>query len=73
MKYMNQVRKYGVGAVLMVGASSAFAALPAGTDAAIAGIQADGEALFALVFPVVLALLGLSVVISLTKRFGGKI
>lgn len=51
----------------------AAAALPASVGTTITGIQADGQAIFDLVFPVVGLFLGLSIIITLFKRFGKKI
>ena len=61
----------GLSLSLMVG--QAMAALPEGVGTAITGIQADGKAIFDLVFPVVAAFLGLAVVIKLFKRFTNKV
>lgn len=58
------------GLLVTVGAiGQAAAALPASVGTSIAAIQTDGQAIFDLVFPVVAALLGLTIVIKLFKRF----
>lgn len=57
--------------VTMVG--QAAAALPAFVATTVASIQADGQSIFDLIFPVVGAFLGLVIVIKLFKRFGNKI
>ena len=51
----------------------AMAALPASVATTITDIQTDGTSLFDLVFPVVAAFVGLSVVIKLFKRFSNKL
>lgn len=67
-------RKAGLaGVALAVMVNQAMAALPESVATSINAIKADGEALFALVFPVVATLLGLMVVIKLFKRFSNKI
>lgn len=62
-----------VAAATMLGLSVLFApvhaALPTGIDTAVAAIQTDAESLSAIVFPVMLAILGLFVIYKLTKRF----
>jgi len=61
------------GLLATVGAiGQAAAALPASVGTSIAAIQTDGQAIFDLVFPVVAALLGLTIVIKLFKRFSNK-
>jgi len=57
--------------MMMVGA--AHAELPASVATTITAIQTDGTSLFDLVFPVVAAFLGLSIVIKLFKRFANKV
>jgi len=59
-------------AALMGHVNDAAAALPAAVGTSITAIQTDGEAIFALIFPVVAALLGLTIVIKLFKRFANK-
>jgi len=51
----------------------AHAALPAVVGTSITAIQTDGTDIFELVFPVVAAFLGLSIVIKLFKRFSNKV
>lgn len=58
-------------AIGMVGA--AHAELPASVTTTMATIQADGQALFDAVFPVVGVLVGLGIVIKLFKRFANKV
>lgn len=53
--------------------SSAHAALDASVSAGFLAVQSDAEALSAIVVPIVVTLLGLSIVIKLIKRFGNKI
>lgn len=54
-------------------ALEASAALPTAVGTTITAIEADGQAIFALIFPVVGAFLGLTVVIKLFKRFSNKV
>lgn len=62
------------GAVVMVGLiDEAAAALPAAVATTVTAIEADGQAIFDLIFPVVGAFLGLVIVIKLFKRFGNKV
>jgi hypothetical protein len=58
---------------LIVGSSSAMAALPAGISAELSSVQTDGLALADLVWPVVIALFGSLLMFKLFKRFGSKI
>lgn len=60
-------------AVVALAPLSAFAALPTGVDTALAGVQTDATSLMAIVAPVVIAILGMTLVIKLIKRFGNKI
>lgn len=57
--------------VLFAGAASAD--LPAAISTELATIQADGLALADLVWPVVIALVGATVLMKLFKRFASKI
>lgn len=60
-------------AALLSASISAHAALPAVVGTSIAAIQADGEDIFDLVFPVVAIFLGFAIVIKLFKRFSNKV
>lgn len=60
-------------AVLAMLAVSAQAALPPAVATTVTAIQADGQAVFDLVFPVVGVFLGLALVIKLFKRFANKV
>jgi len=62
----------GMGAMLGM-SNDAAAALPAVVGTSIAAIQADGEDIFDLVFPVVAIFLGFAIVIKLFKRFSNKV
>jgi len=53
--------------------NDAAAALPASVATTVTAIQADGQSIFDLIFPVVGAFLGLVIVIKLFKRFGNKV
>lgn len=73
---MNKKQLGLIGALVAAGSlasASAFAALPAAAGTAVTAMQADGQAVFDLIFPVIAALVGLSVVIKLFKRFGNKV
>lgn len=76
-KIMTAVRgKYLALAVplALIGESALAAAnLPASVGTAVTQMEDNGVAIFDLVFPVVAALVGLTVVISLFKRFSRKI
>lgn len=61
------------GAAMVLAAGQAAAALPASVGTTVTAIQADGQAIFDLIFPVVGAFLGLVIVIKLFKRFGNKV
>jgi predicted acyltransferase len=50
----------------------AYAAVPAGVSTALSGIQTDGLAVADLVWPVVLALIGASILFKVVKRFMNK-
>jgi predicted permease len=63
----------GAGVLMAAGVSSAFAALPAIVGATLTGIQEDGLSLADLVWPVLLALLGATILMKLSKRFGNKV
>ena len=64
-------------AVLLVASLSiagmAQAALPVSVGTTVTAIQTDGTAVFDLVFPVVAAFVGLTVIIKLFKRFTSKV
>lgn len=69
------MKKFVIAAVvtcLALGAVVAEAALPASVGTTVTAIQADGQSLFDLVFPVVAGFVGLAVVIKLFKRFSNK-
>jgi|GEM_PF-2773623 len=53
--------------------ASAFAALDESVGTALAAVQTDASALSAIVVPIVVAVLGMSITIKLIKRFGNKI
>jgi predicted permease len=63
----------GAGVLMAAGVSSAFAALPAIVGTTLTQVQEDGLSLADLVWPVLLALLGASVLMKLSKRFGNKV
>lgn len=52
---------------------SAMAAVPAGVDTAFDAIEADAVSLAAIAAPVLLAILGLTIVLKLIKRFANKV
>lgn len=58
--------------LVMLGASVAQAAVPAGTEAAFTAILTDGTTIAGYAAPVVLGLLGLTIAFKLIKRFGNK-
>ena len=60
-------------AALSMMSASAFAALPVSVGTTVTAIQTDGTAVFDLVFPVVAAFVGLTVIIKLFKRFTSKV
>lgn len=62
-----------LGVVLGLSPVAAMAALPTGVDTAFTAVQTDAAAVLAIAAPVVLAVLGMSLVIKLIKRFGNKI
>lgn len=68
-------RIYGVciGLFASLFAASASADLPAAISTELATIQSDGLALADLVWPVVIALVGATVLMKLFKRFAAKI
>lgn len=74
---IKNLEKHGVvatvGTGLMVAGQAAHAALPTAVTTSVNAIQADGEAIFAAVFPAVATLVGLGLIISLFKRFVKKI
>lgn len=63
----------GAGVLMAAGVSSAFAALPAVVGTTLTTVQEDGLSLADLVWPVILALLGASILMKLAKRFGNKV
>lgn len=60
-------------ATLLSLAGLAQAALPLTVGTTIANIQTDGQSVFDLVFPVVATFVGLTVIITLFKRFTSKV
>jgi len=73
---MNKYIKAGlaaVGAVFLSVSFGAYAALPASVATTVTSIQADGQSVFDLVFPVVAAFVGLTIVIKLFKRFAKSV
>jgi len=72
---MNQIKLAVLTFLSMLGlvATSAHAEIPAVVGTALAAVQTDATALQAIVIPIVVAVLGLSLVITLIKRFGSKI
>lgn len=78
MKLFKVAQKYGRqvaagSAVALLGMGSAMAALPAVVGTTVTNIQADGQSIFDLVFPVVGLFLGMALIIKLFKRFSNKI
>lgn len=71
----NTIKKLAVAAVVAVStvATSAFAVLPASVGTSVTAIQTDGQGIFDLIFPVVATFVGLSLVITLFKRFTKKV
>jgi predicted permease len=63
----------GAGVLMAAGVSSAFAALPAIVGTTLTQVQEDGLSLADLVWPVLLALLGATILMKLSKRFGNKV
>lgn len=59
--------------VATLAATTANAALDASIATGLAGVQADAVAILALVFPVVIAVLGLQLAPKLVKRFARSI
>jgi hypothetical protein len=65
-----------IAAVLLASSTlsmGAYAALPASVGTTVTSIQADGQSVFDLVFPVVAAFVGLTIVIKLFKRFAKSV
>lgn len=62
-----------VGVGLAVTATGANAAIPEGVGTAVTAIGTDAQAVFDMVVPVVLSVLGLAVIVKLIKRFVMKI
>jgi NADH:ubiquinone oxidoreductase subunit K len=60
-------------AVAALATNAAYAALPASVGTTVTSIQADGQSVFDLVFPVVATFIGLTIVIKLFKRFTSKV
>lgn len=74
-KMSNAVKRtvFAAAVGLSMVAMEASAALPTSVGTTITAIEADGQAIFALIFPVVGAFLGLTIVIKLFKRFSNKV
>lgn len=72
---MNIIKKVLMAATLGLAmvSGAAMAALPAAVGTTVTAIQADGQAVFDLVFPVVGVFIGLAIVIKLFKRFSNKV
>jgi Phage major coat protein, Gp8 len=64
---------FALASVLLASSQASMAALPASVSTTFSGIQADGQALFDGVFPIIGLFVGLTVVITLFKRFISKI
>ena len=62
-----------LGAGLLAVSQSVFAALPAGVATTVTAIETNATDIFDLIFPVVGAILGLTIVIKLFKRFTSKV
>lgn len=72
MKHLNMLRAW-FAAVLLSVSGLAAAALPPEVATSLTAIQTDGQAIFALAFPVVAAIVGLVIVVKLFKRFVNKV
>lgn len=72
---MKSLKKVVLAALLGLSmlSGAAMAALPAAVGTTVTAIQADGQAVFDLVFPVVGVFIGLAIVIKLFKRFSNKV
>lgn len=72
MKQIQMLQAWFLAMLLMVSGLAA-AALPPEVGTSLTTIQTDAGAMFALVFPVVAAIVGLVVVVKLFKRFVSKV
>lgn len=72
---MKSLKTLLLSAFAMLGliASSAHAEIPAVVGTTLEAVKTDATALQALVIPIVVSVLGLTLVITLIKRFGSKI
>jgi len=70
---MKKIIAFLFAGLVMLVPTIAFAALPLGVDTALTGIETDAIALAALVAPVLIGILALTIVFKLVKRFGNKI
>jgi len=70
----NFMKKIGGGVAAVVGmVGSAHAALPTAIGTELTSVQTDGLALADLVWPVLIALFGATLIMKLFKRFASKI
>lgn len=72
VKFSKLVAVSGAVAAMVVTAA-ANATIDASVGTALTAVQADATSLSALVVPIVVGVMGLSIVIKLIKRFGNKI
>lgn len=73
---MKAIKMYVLGLVLSVSlmfGNAVHAAVPAGVDTAFTAVGADAATVAGYAVPIVLSVLGLTLVIKLIKRFGNKI
>lgn len=62
-----------VGGAVALTAQEAHAALPTGVDTALGAVQTDAASLMDIVAPVLIAILGMTIVLKLIKRFANKV
>lgn len=67
------VKLSGAGALLAASIGAAHAELPEVVGTTLTGIKTDGMALADLVWPIMLAFLGVALLMKLSKRFGNKV
>lgn len=72
MQNRNQAIKYGALVPLLAGAGSAMAAVPAIVGTTVTDMTADATSIFGLVFPFAAAVIGMTIVFKLFKRFVNK-
>lgn len=70
---VTQKDKAAVATLIFIASVNANAAIDASVSAALTAVETDAKALSAIVVPIVVSVLGLSLVIKLIKRFGNKI